>query len=116
MQSQYRLKSRASFNYVYKKGKSVSNKEMILVYVRTQKLMKVGFSVSKKVGNSVTRNRVKRLLKESFRLMIPEIDRGFNYIVVARATLVGLSFSEVAASLRSVLEKGGKIKASAEAK
>lgn len=109
MQSQYRLKSRASFNYIYRRGTSVSNKQMVLVYVKTHQPMKVGFSVSKKVGNSATRNRVKRLLKESFRSMIPEVNQNYNYIIVARPSLVGLPYIEVKESMRQLLQTAGKL-------
>lgn len=112
MQSKYRLKSRASFNYIYKKGKSVSNKHLVLVYVKTQQPMKVGFSVSKKVGNSVTRNRIKRLLKESFRSMIPEVNQNFNYIFVARSAVVGLTYWEIRESMVQLLKKADKLTSS----
>lgn len=106
MQSQYRLKSRASFSYVYKKGKSVSEREMVLVYLKTNRRLKVGFSVSKKVGNSVVRNRVRRLMKENFRAIISDVDGGHNYIFVARASIVGKSYWEVGEIMRRLLQKG----------
>ncbi len=70
------------FQYIYRRGKSYPSRHMVLVYLRS-KGMKVGFSVSRKVGNSVVRNRVKRLLRESFRLTRPNLKPG-QYIFIAR--------------------------------
>lgn len=109
MQSKYRLKSRASFSYMYRKGVNVPSKNLVLVYVKTRQPMKVGFSVSKKVGKSVTRNLVKRRLKEGFRLMIPEVDQGFNYIILARPTAAALSYADLKNELAALLKKAGKL-------
>ena len=76
MQKEYKLKKRASFNYIYRKGTVFSNDDFVLYTVKTKGALKVGFSVSKKVGGSVQRNRVKRQMRESVRLMIPEITPG----------------------------------------
>ena len=110
MQRQYRLKSNAAFNYVYRKGESVANGHMVLIFCKTRRPMQIGFSVSKKVGGSVVRNRVKRLLREAFTQLIPSVDGGFNYVVVARQGIVGLSYADVGKSLNSLLKRAGKLK------
>ena len=92
MQKEYKLKKRASFNYIYRKGAVFSNKDFVLYLVKTKGTLKIGFSVSKKVGESV-------------RLMIPEIDAGYNLIFVARSTVYGKKSSEIADSMRSLLKK-----------
>lgn len=112
MQTKYRLRNRASFNYIYRKGVSFSNKEMVLIFVKSQGSLKVGFSVSKKVGESVQRNRVKRQMRECFRLMIPDIKSGYNIVFVARSTVYGVKTSEIAVSMRSLLNKAGLLAAS----
>lgn len=107
MNRNLRLKSNASFRYVYRKGQSVGNRQMTLVYAKTRYGMKAGFSVSVKIGNSVTRNRAKRLLRESFRALAPEISNNFNYVFVVKPAIVGLSYKEVLGSMKHVLKSAG---------
>jgi ribonuclease P protein component, eubacterial len=83
---------------------------MILVYVKSKQNLKVGFSVSKKVGNSVVRNHVKRLMKEAVRAMLPEVADRYNYIFVARPSVAELDFHAVSANIRSLFQKAGKLK------
>ncbi len=108
MQKKYRLKSRASYNFIYRKGQSVAAKNTVLVYHKTQLPPKFGFSVTKKIGNAVTRNRVRRLLKEAVRSMIPSVDKGFNYIVIARSGITELGLLEIKAELVELFKKAGK--------
>ena len=72
----YSLKRNKEFRHVYRKGQSKATRQLVLVYARAgakqqKPPIRVGFSVSKKLGNSVVRNRVKRRLRESFGPMIP---------------------------------------------
>ncbi len=105
MQKQYRLKKNASFNYIYRNGKSVSNKYMVLVYVKSYQSVKVGFSVSKKVGNSVVRNHVKRLMRESVRGYIQNMDKHTHYVFVARPQVTSLTFSQYQEKIKELLTK-----------
>lgn len=62
----YRLKKEKDFQAVFSKGKRIFSDSLTLIYLKSEE-MKVGFAVSKKHGGSVKRNRIKRLLRESFR-------------------------------------------------
>ncbi len=75
------------FQYVYRRGKSFPGKLMVLVYLKARDV-KVGFSVSAKVGNSVVRNRIRRCLREDFRMRRPFLVGG-KYIFVAGAPRPG---------------------------
>jgi len=67
--------------------------------------VRVGFSVSKKIGNSVVRNRTKRRMKEAFRPMLSQVKPGYNLIFIARPSVVEDSFENIRKSIRYMLKK-----------
>ncbi len=91
------------FTYVYKRGKSFPSRRMVLIYLRARE-MKVGFSVSGKVGNSVTRNRVRRRMKEDFRLLRPDLVPG-KYIFVARTGAAEAPYPAMAVEMKALLKR-----------
>ncbi len=104
----FSLKRNKQFRQVYRKGKSVACRELVLIYAKNRSdMVHVGFSVGKKLGNSVVRNRVKRRLREAFRPNLPLLLPGFDLIVIARAAARGAPFSSLADSLRYLLRKAG---------
>lgn len=90
------LKKNKDFVVVYNHGKSLANRYFVM-YKKANNLPynRIGISVSKKVGNSVVRHRVTRLIRESNRLHAQDIAIGYDIIVVARPSVKGKSFSEV---------------------
>ena len=90
------MKKNRDFQNVYRNGKSYANKYLVM-YVLENNLEKnrLGISVSKKVGNSVVRHRVKRLIKESFRLNEDRFQKGYDIVVVARKEAKGRNYSEI---------------------
>lgn len=107
MQRRYRLTSNKSFVYLYRKGTCVRTPLLLLYYAPGKYDMKVGFSVSKKVGKSVVRNKVKRRLKENFRALIPSLAKGYTCLVVAKPQIAASSFCEIGAALQTALRKAG---------
>ena len=105
MEKQYRLRKNGQFHYVYKKGKGGACREMSVGFVKGPRLL-CGFSVSKKIGNAVTRNRVKRRLREAFRAELPNLKKGM-YVVTAREPSAEADFSRLYQSLRYLLRKQG---------
>ena len=84
------------FQYIYKNGTSYANKYLVMyVLENPDGKSKLGISVSKKVGNSVVRHRIARLIRESYRLNRHMFNSGLNIIVIARATAKGRSFAEI---------------------
>ena len=91
------------FNYVYRRGKKASCKELSLLYVKSSQ-KRVGFSVSKKVGVAVVRNRTKRRLRECVRPLLPQMRNGL-YVFVARPSAAEISFDQLNAQVRRLLRK-----------
>ena len=90
------LKKNRYFQMVYKTGTSYVNKYLVM-YARENQLGKnrIGISVSKKVGNSVVRHRLCRLVRESYRLHEDVFRRGFDIVVVARVSAKERTFREI---------------------
>lgn len=109
MQRQYRLKKRSAFAYVYRKGEKSSAQDLLLLSAQSKEGLKIGLSVSKKVGNAVTRNRVKRLLREAIKPLQDRINTGYMYVIVARPTIAGKSLDDVQKSVYTAFEKAKKL-------
>ncbi len=103
MQRRYRLQKNSAFQYVYHRGKSASCRDLVLLIAKGRG-MQVGFSVSKKVGNAVTRNKVKRRLKECFRPLIGDVKNGL-YVFVARPSAATATFQSLQRDVRALLKK-----------
>ena len=108
MERRYRLKKNRAFQYVYRKGHSAACRNLVLLAAPGREL-KVGFSVSKKVGNAVTRNKVKRRLRECFRPWIGDVKTGL-YVIVARPAAAEAAFQTLQKDLAYLLKKQGAIR------
>lgn len=111
MNKAYRLKDNRDFQKAFKKGKSFANQYLVL-YHSPNGLdhYRVGFSVSKKVGNAVVRNQVKRYLREAFRLEMTDTSIGRDFIVIARPNAAKLDFDGTRKNLVHLLVKTGYLK------
>ena len=83
MKKEFRLKKEKDFNLVFNKGKRLFSSDLTLVYLE-QKELKVGFAVGKKHGGSVKRNRIKRLLRESFRSFSLDLRQNFFFVFIPK--------------------------------
>ena len=101
----YRLKKEKDFNLVFKKGQRLFSHSLSLVYLPA-KSIKAGFAVSKKHGGSVQRNRIKRLLRESFRSFTPELGRNFFFVFIPKIK-EEYTLEEFRKDMGYVLRKGG---------
>ena len=110
--AQNRLRKNSQFRYIYNRGKSCYGEFLKLVYVKSgpPESLKVGFSVSKKVGNSVVRNRTKRLMRESCRLLLPHIQTGYMLIFVPKPQAAALDFYQIMDAESFLLAKAGLLK------
>lgn len=88
--------SNNEFQIIYKNGTSYANKYLVMyVMENPEGKSKLGISVSKKVGNSVVRHRLARLIREAYRLNKDMFNSGLNIAVIARTTAKGRSFAEI---------------------
>ena len=110
IKKQHRLRKNKHFQYIYRKGLSKQSRCISVVYAKTHiQPFKVGFSVTKKVGKSVVRSRVKRVMTEAFNLIISQINTGYNYIFVAKPEILGLSVLEISKEMKNCLKKANLI-------
>lgn len=90
------LKNSGEFKKVYECGKSYANKYLVMyIYDNGKDSNRVGISVSKKVGNSVVRHRVTRLIRESVRLNEEKLKKGYDIVVIARGNAKDKKYEDV---------------------
>ena len=95
------LAKREDFKKVYENGKSGANRLLVMYTLKREddEESRIGISVSKKVGNSIVRHRLKRLIKESYRLNKEKFDCGYDVVIIARTTAKGKSYAEIESAL-----------------
>lgn len=100
------LKKNEDFRKVYRKGKSFGNRQLVLyVLGNGTGNNRLGISVSRKVGNSVVRHRLTRLIRESYRLHEEQFRRGLDLVVIARAAAKDATYHEIESALLHVSRK-----------
>ena len=110
-----RIKKNSQFRFIYSRGKSYSNDKLVLYIFRNKKnINRIGLSVSKKVGKSVVRNRIKRLIKESYRLNKNMYKTGYDLIFIARGKSKDAKFTDIEKSVIYLMKKGGLLKEGVE--
>ena len=99
------LKSNRDFKNVYNRKKSFANKYLIM-YIKENgtDTLRLGVSVSKKVGNSIVRHRLARLIREAFRLNVTQVAPGYDVVVIARAGLKGKGYKETESAMLHLLK------------
>lgn len=94
------LKKNKDFQNVYRRGKSYANKYLVMYVLPNQTdRNRLGISVSKKVGNSVIRHHLTRLVRESYRLHEDMFNSGLDIVVIARQSAKDISYHEVESAL-----------------
>lgn len=94
------LKNNRNFQYVYKNGKSYANKFLVMyVMENSTESNRLGISVSKKVGNSVVRHHLTRLVRESYRLHEAMFNSGLDIVIVLRVNAKDASYSDIESAL-----------------
>ncbi|WP_313892700.1 ribonuclease P protein component [Psychrobacillus sp.] len=111
MNKRQRVKKDAEFQAIFKRGKSFANRQFVVYCLeKDQDDYRVGLSVSKKVGNAVVRNRIKRYIRQTFLEINDQVFKNMDYIIIARNPAAKLDFHETKKSLEHVLKVAKVIK------
>ncbi|MCM3762788.1 ribonuclease P protein component [Alkalihalobacillus oceani] len=112
MKKKQRIKKNEDFSLVFKQGHSVANRQFVLYVLpkEGQTYFRLGLSVSKRVGNAVTRNRIKRYVREVFQAKREQLEAGADYVVIARKPTAEMNLQEIEQSMLHVLRKARAIK------
>ena len=100
------LKKNKDFQQVYRHGTSKANRYLVMYVLPNQHMKnRLGISVSKKVGNSVVRHRITRLLRESYRLNEEKFQKDLDIVVIARNSAKDRSYHEIESALINLAER-----------
>lgn len=107
-----RLRNREDYSRVYRGGRSFANGQFVVYWSKqpSAQPFRVGISASKKIGNAVVRNRMRRLVKEIVRHMEGQIVPYVDFILIVRKPAVTMSYAELERSIKHVLRKAGLLK------
>ncbi|MFD0590205.1 ribonuclease P protein component [Paenibacillus sp. GCM10027627] len=112
MRRALRLRNREDFGRIYRGGKSFANGQFV-VYWSKQKVadpFRLGVSASKKIGNAVMRNRMRRMVKEIVRGLEKRVLPNTDFILIVRKPATTMSYKEMEKSVMHVLKKAGLLK------
>jgi ribonuclease P protein component len=104
------IRSKNDFSLLYKKGKSIGSKYVVLFFRKNNlSYCRKAFVASKKVGKSVARNRARRLMKESYRKLEGNLPDGYDILLIARNTISSndIKCADVELALKHLFKKSG---------
>ena len=106
MNKRQRIKKNEEFQKVFRKGKSFANRQFVVYCLKKedQTAFRIGLSVGKKVGKAVTRNQIKRYIRQTFLELKDDVRQDMDYVIIARNPAATLDFHETKKSLEHVLK------------
>ncbi|MDK2933572.1 MAG: ribonuclease protein component [Clostridiales bacterium] len=111
MQKTISLTENKQFKWIYKKGNSLANNLLVIYFFNNSlSVNRLGITVNKKVGKAVVRNRVRRLIKESYRLKEQYIKEGYDIIFVSRVQAREASYKQISGAMHDLLKRVGLFK------
>ncbi|GAK04817.1 ribonuclease P protein component [Geomicrobium sp. JCM 19037] len=107
MKKAYRIKDQEEFAAIFKHGKTAANRQFVIYVLDKpdQQHFRVGFTVGRKVGNAVTRNYLKRWMRELMRAHADQIEQDKDYVLIARKALLSMDYEAAGKSLKHVLKR-----------
>lgn len=104
MKKSYRVKSKIDFNAIFKKGTSTANRKFVVYHLnRERSHFRVGLSVSKKLGNAVKRNQIKRRMRHVLQAHQNHLMKE-DFVIIARQGVEALTYQEIKTNLLHVLK------------
>ena len=104
MRKSFRVKKEKDFDAIFKEGKSVANRKFVIYRLENQQQhFRVGLSVSKRLGNAVTRNQIKRRIRHVLIKNSHQIVDNVDFVVIARKGVETLEYAEIEKNLLHVL-------------
>lgn len=112
MKKEYRIKKNHEFSFIFEKGKSFANRQFVVYTMNKpgQAHYRVGITVSRKMGNAVERNRIKRRIREIMREIGDELIQERDYVIIARKPVLHMTYDEMKKSMRHVMKVGNTYK------
>ncbi len=102
------LKFNYEFTRIYRRGKYISGRYVVLHYIsRPGQINRIGVTTSKSIGGSVQRNRMRRLLRESYRLNEESLRKGYDIILLGRGGVPRITYSQVNKEVLHAMKKAG---------
>jgi len=100
------LKKNKEFNLTYNKGRSYPARNMVLIVLkRKYGGVRIGFAVSKKIGNAVVRNRIRRRLKEAARNAFSDVSGNYYFILIARKSILDAEFAAICSEMDGLISR-----------
>ncbi|MFS9066961.1 ribonuclease P protein component [Streptococcus timonensis] len=104
MRKSFRVKKEKDFNAIFQEGKSVANRKFVVYRLEnSEQHFRVGLSVSKKLGNAVTRNQIKRRIRHVLITHKNQIIENLDFVVIARKGVEEMNYTELEKNLLHVL-------------
>jgi len=108
LRDENRLKKRKEFAYLYSHGDAKHTANLTAVFLPTKhRVLKIGFSISKKIGKAHTRNFIKRRLRAIVREEVVNLPDEYNLVIIARTGVDTLTFEQLKDQVNQLLRKTG---------
>ena len=110
------LKSNPDFRRLYNRGKAITDPALVIYYSKNRAgICRIGITTSKKIGNAVERNRSRRLLKEAFRSICPQVKPQYDIVIVARSKTKYMKSTRLAEIMLGIFEAQNMLETESEA-
>ncbi|MGN1316588.1 MAG: ribonuclease P protein component [Acutalibacteraceae bacterium] len=111
------LKSNSDFRRLYNRGKAVTDPALVIYYSKNRAgICRIGITTSKKIGNAVERNRSRRVIKEAFRKICPQVTPCYDIVLVARSKTKYIKSTRIEDIMRKIFENEGMLKTDGDEK